>query len=68
MLASKASALLAGRPSSSVEDVRAVAPGALRHRLVLGYEAAADGVSADQIIEAILQAVGEPGSGIRGAP
>ena len=68
VLASKASALLAGRPSSSVEDVRALAPGALRHRLVLGYEAAADGVSADQIIGAILDAVGEPGSGIRGAP
>ncbi len=68
VLASKAMALLAGRPSSSVEDVRAVAHSALRHRLVLGYEAAADGVSADEIVDAILDAVPEPGSGIRGAP
>lgn len=67
VLASKANALLAGRPSSSVEDIRAVAKAALRHRLVLGYEAVADEVASDQIIEAIIEAVPEPGSGIRGA-
>ncbi len=68
VLASKAAALLDARPSCSVSDVRAVAHSALRHRLVLGYEAAADGVSADQLVDAILDAVPEPGSGIRGAP
>jgi MoxR-like ATPase len=68
VLASKATALLAGRPASSVDDVRAVALGSLRHRLVLGYEATADGVSADQIVNSILEAVPEPGAGIRGAP
>ena len=68
VLASKAAALLAGRPSSSVDDVRAVAHSALRHRLVLGYEAAADEMSADQVVDAVLEAVPEPGSGIRGAP
>ena len=68
VLASKAAALLDGRPSCSVADVGAVAHSALRHRLVLGYEAAADGVSADQLVDAILDSVPEPGSGIRGAP
>jgi MoxR-like ATPase len=68
VLASKASALLAGRPSASVEDVRSVAHGALRHRLVLGYEAVADGVGSDQIVDGLLAAVPPPGSGVRGAP
>ena len=68
VLASKAVALLSGRPSSSVEDIRAVAHGALRHRLVLGYEATVDGVSSDQVVDAILGEVPEPGSGISGAP
>ncbi len=68
VLASKAAALLDSRPSCSVADVRAVAHGALRHRLVLGYEAAADEVSADELVDAIVDSVAEPGSGIRGAP
>ena len=68
VLAAKATALLDGRPSVSVADVRAVAWGALRHRLVLGYEAAADGVTADDLVRAVLEAVPEPSAGMRGAP
>lgn len=68
VLASKAIALLAGRPSSSVDDIRSAAHGALRHRLVLGYEATADGIDSDQVVDAILDDVPAPGSGIRGAP
>jgi len=68
VLASKASALLDGRPSSSVDDIVRVTHGALRHRLVLGYEAVADGVSADSVVDALLAAVAPPGSGVRGAP
>ncbi len=68
VLASKASALLDGRPSSSVDDIESVAHGALRHRLVLGYEATADGVDADQVVDAILASVPPPGAGVRGAP
>ncbi len=55
-LGGKATALLDGRPNLAREDVRAVAPAALRHRLVLGYEAAADGVDADTLVDAILEA------------
>lgn len=62
ILASKATALLSGRPSSSVQDIQSVAHGALRHRLVLGYEATADQITADQIIDSIIKSVPEPGS------
>ncbi|MCB0993295.1 MAG: MoxR family ATPase, partial [Acidimicrobiales bacterium] len=68
MLGAKATALLDGRPSASVDDVRAVAGSALRHRLVLGFEAIADGVSPAQLIEAVMDAVPAPASGVRGAP
>jgi MoxR-like ATPase len=68
VLAAKATALLDGRPNVSVDDVRAVAPAALRHRLVLGYEATADDVTADAIVAAALDAVPAPTAGLRGAP
>ncbi len=68
VLAAKATALLDGRPNAASADVRAVAAAALRHRLVLGYEAVADGVSADEVVDEILKAVPEPSTGLRGAP
>jgi MoxR-like ATPase len=68
ILAAKAAALLDGRPSVSADDLRACAHGALRHRLVLGYEAVADGVTADQLVDAVLEAVPAPTAGLRGAP
>jgi len=68
ILAAKATALLDGRPNVAGTDVRQVATAALRHRLVLGYEAVADGVSADEIVAAVLAAVPEPPVGLRGAP
>ncbi len=56
ILGGKARALTEGRLNLAGEDVRAIAPLALRHRLVLGYEAAADGVSADDLIAEVLEA------------
>ncbi len=50
----KVQALFAGRSFVLPEDVKAVAPAVLRHRLVLSYEAAADGVAVDDLIEKIL--------------
>ena len=64
----KVRALLDGRPNVSIEDIRANAPAALRHRLVLGYEAAADGVDAEQLVPELLAGVGAPTAGLRGAP
>lgn len=67
ILAAKVRALLDGRPSASSDDVRAVAPAALRHRLVLGYEAVADGMMADDLVGHLLDAIDAPSSGVRGA-
>ncbi len=68
ILGAKAMALLDGRPSASSDDVRSLASAALGHRLVLGYEAAADGRSRGDLIGELLEAVPAPGSGVRGAP
>ena len=68
ILAAKVRALLDGRPNASVDDVRQLAPAALRHRLVLGYEATADQVTADDLVRDLLDAVPPPGAGLRGGP
>jgi MoxR-like ATPase len=68
MLGAKATALIDGRPSASVDDVRAVAHAALGHRLVLGFEAAADDMGAASLVDQVLTAVPVPPSGVRGAP
>jgi MoxR-like ATPase len=44
----------------SAEDVRDLAADVLRHRLVLSYDALAENVTADDIVEQILVAVEEP--------
>ncbi len=68
ILAGKAKAVIDGRPSVSIDDVRSMATAALRHRLVLGYEATADAVEPDDLVADVLDAVPAPTSGIRGAP
>lgn len=60
VLGGKANALIDKRLNLSAADVRDVAHYALRHRLVLGYEAIADGVRADAIIDAVLEAHPQP--------
>ena len=57
ILAAKARAALAGRPSVSVDDIRAVAPPVLRHRIVVNYNAQAAGESSDSIIKRLLNDV-----------
>ena len=47
-------ALFQGRSFVLPDDVKAVAPLVMRHRLVLSYEAAADGITADDLIAKIL--------------
>ena len=47
-------AWLAGRDYVDPEDVRAIAPDVLRHRLALSYEAQGSGVSADQVSARVL--------------
>ena len=57
VLASKARAALDGRPIPDLDDVRAVAPDVLRHRVVPGFEAEASGRSADDLIDELVQAI-----------
>jgi MoxR-like ATPase len=56
----RALAYLRGRDYALPEDVTDLAPDVLRHRLVLSYEALADGLSADQIILRILNKIPAP--------
>ena len=54
MLGAKCNALLNGKYSPDIEDVKAVAKPVLRHRIVRNFKAEADGVSVDGIIEKLL--------------
>ena len=56
VLAGRIRALLDGRYNLAVEDLEAVVAPALRHRIFLNFEADATGVSADQVIAAVVQA------------
>ncbi len=58
--AARAHAWLAGRDYVGPEDIQDVAPDVLRHRLVLSFEAEADGVDAASVVERILDGVGVP--------
>lgn len=55
--ASRAHAWLRGKDFVDPDDVRAVAFAVLRHRLMLSYEAAAEGVSPDQVVAEIIKQV-----------
>ena len=58
--ATRALALLRGRDYALPQDLQDVAPDILRHRLVLSYDALADDVPADQIIDRVLSTVPLP--------
>lgn len=60
VLAGKAHALLSGRGYVTPEDIQAIAHDVLRHRILLSYEAEAEGVSSDDIIDKILAKVKVP--------
>jgi MoxR-like ATPase len=57
ILAGKVRALMQGRFNVSFEDIQAVTPAALRHRLILNFEAEAEGITTDHIIAQILREV-----------
>ena len=46
-----------GRKSPSIDDVRAVAPSALRHRVILNFEGEAEGIGIDKILAQVLAGV-----------
>ena len=49
-----------GRFNVSVDDVRAVATPALRHRVILNFEGEAEGITTEAIVRSILDAVPAP--------
>jgi MoxR-like ATPase len=57
ILGAKTRALIDGRPTPGIEDVRAAALPVLRHRLVTNFHAEADGISTDDLIAMLLEQV-----------
>ena len=57
MSCARAHAWINGRDFVSPDDIQAVAADVLRHRLILSFEAEANGISADQVIEQLLRQV-----------
>jgi MoxR-like ATPase len=60
VVGARALALLRGRRYALPHDVRELAKDVLRHRMVLSYEALAEGVDADQILDRVLEAIAMP--------
>jgi MoxR-like ATPase len=61
VLGAKARALLAGRNHATVDDIRALAAPTLRHRVLVGYRAEAEGISVEHVIQRLLETVPLPG-------
>ena len=54
MLGAKVTALLAGRYNVAFEDIHAIAPAALRHRLILNFDGLAEGIKPDDVIRELV--------------
>ncbi len=57
VIGAKVRAVMDGRPIPSIDDVKAIAPPVLRHRIVTNFNADADGVTTDDIIKMLLDGV-----------
>ena len=64
VLGGKARALTSGRYHVSFEDIRAMAHPVLRHRVLTNFRAESEGITTDQIVDELLQAVAVPKSGM----
>jgi MoxR-like ATPase len=60
VLGAKAKALLDGRTHITVEDIQSLAHATMRHRILIGYRAEAEGVSVEKVIDELLQTVPVP--------
>ncbi len=60
LLVGKVKALLAGRFAVATDDIKAAAHAVLRHRVMINFQGQSDGVSSDQVIDAVLAAVPAP--------
>ena len=57
LLGAKAAALVDGRSVPSLEDIRAVALPVLRHRILLNFQAEADGIEPDHVVRELLKTI-----------
>ncbi len=57
ILGAKARAALDGRPSLSLDDVKSVAKPVLRHRIILNFNAEAEGIKPDTIVDRLIQSM-----------
>ena len=64
ILGGKARALINGRYHVSVKDIQALAAPILRHRVIPNFYGEAEGITADAVVERLLQAVPPPASGL----
>ena len=64
VLSAKVRALLEGRYNVSFEDIRRVCLPALRHRILLNFEAQAENIASDSVLLTILKEVNEKGTEI----
>jgi MoxR-like ATPase len=55
LMGARIRALLEGRENASIDDVKALAKPALRHRVILNFEGEAEGVPTDRIVDGIIQ-------------
>ena len=60
VLGAKARALLSGRNHATVDDIRALVHPVLRHRILVGYRAEAEGVTVENVISRLLESVPTP--------
>ncbi len=60
VLGTKAKALLDGRTHITVEDIQSLAHATMRHRILVGYRAEAEGISVEKVIDELLEAVPVP--------
>jgi len=60
VIGAKARAIMEGRCNISCKDVQAVAHSALRHRIIANFNAEADGITSDSIIDKLLETIKEP--------
>ncbi len=61
ILGAKAHAFFEGRSYVTSEDIRAVAPPVMRHRIIVNYAALAEGITSDDVVQRIVEAVPAPG-------
>ena len=64
ILGARARALTHGRYHVTFDDVRALAHPVMRHRVLTNFHAESEGVTADQMIDRLLDAVPQPKSGM----